>query len=111
MSYRPRNTFCGQTRREFLWQSGGAFTSVALTGLLSLDGFLTGQAKAADGVTRLANQLGNRIWNSRSVAYTAKAKRSGVKLGVGTRIWDIQECTRVNRPQEFFGFGFLRDNG
>ena len=48
---RPRNTFCGQTRREFFWQTGGAFTSVALTGLLSLDGFFTSQAKAADGVT------------------------------------------------------------
>jgi hypothetical protein len=48
---RPRNTFCGQTRREFFWQAGGAFTSLALTGMLSLDGFFARQAVAADGVT------------------------------------------------------------
>lgn len=47
----PRNTFCGQTRREFLWQAGGAFTSVALAGMLSAEGFLARQAVAADGVT------------------------------------------------------------
>ena len=47
----PRNTFCGQTRREFLWQAGGGFTSVALAGMLGLDGFLSSQAVAADGVT------------------------------------------------------------
>ena len=28
----PRGSFCRRTRREFLWQAGGAFTSVALTG-------------------------------------------------------------------------------
>ena len=53
----PRNTFCGQTRREFLWDAGGAFTSVALAGLLGSDGFLAGQAMAADGTTPLANPL------------------------------------------------------
>ena len=47
----PQNTFCGQTRREFFWQTGGAFTSLALAGLLSRDGFLSKQAVAADGVT------------------------------------------------------------
>ena len=31
---KPTNTFCGRTRREFLWQAGGAFTSVALAGML-----------------------------------------------------------------------------
>lgn len=54
---RPRNTFCGQTRREFFWQTGGAFTSVALTGLLSMDGFLGSQAVAADGVTPYQNPM------------------------------------------------------
>ncbi|MBM44493.1 MAG: hypothetical protein CMJ36_05725 [Phycisphaerae bacterium] len=53
----PRNTFCGQTRREFLWDTGGAFTSVALAGLLGSDGFLNGRALAADGVTPLVNPL------------------------------------------------------
>ena len=44
-------------RREFLWQAGGAFTSVALAGLLSADGFLESQAVAADGVTPYKNPL------------------------------------------------------
>jgi len=29
----PKNTFCHRTRREFLWQAGGAFTSVALAAM------------------------------------------------------------------------------
>jgi hypothetical protein len=52
-----RDCFCRRTRREFLWQAGGAFTSVALTGLLSADGFLDRQAVAADGVTPYKNPL------------------------------------------------------
>jgi hypothetical protein len=31
--------FCGRTRREFLWQIGGGFGAVALTGMLSTNGF------------------------------------------------------------------------
>ncbi|MGE0606989.1 MAG: DUF1501 domain-containing protein [Pirellulales bacterium] len=53
----PGGAFCGRTRREFLWQAGGAFTSAALTGLLSGDGFLDAQAVAADGVSKYANPL------------------------------------------------------
>jgi hypothetical protein len=53
----PRNTFCGQTRREFLWQTGAGFTGLALTGILSADGFLGRQALAADGVTPYRNPL------------------------------------------------------
>ncbi len=53
----PKNSFCGRTRREFLWQAGGAFTSLALTSLLDRDGFLASQAVAADGVTPYANPL------------------------------------------------------
>ncbi|MEY5061085.1 MAG: hypothetical protein RIS45_1006, partial [Planctomycetota bacterium] len=52
---RPKNTFCGRTRREFLWQAGGAFTSVALADVLFRDGFLQKQALAFDGVTPLAS--------------------------------------------------------
>jgi len=54
---KPHDSFCRRTRREFLWQAGGAFTSVALTGLLSADGFLAKQAIAADGATPYANPL------------------------------------------------------
>jgi hypothetical protein len=35
----PRNTFCGRTRREFLWQAGAGFPALSLVDLLSRDGF------------------------------------------------------------------------
>ena len=47
----PRNSFCGRTRREFLWQTGAGFTGVALGSMLAQDGFLANQACAADGIT------------------------------------------------------------
>src|SRR4051794_25626555 len=31
--------FCNKTRREFLWEAGAGFTGLALTGMLSADGF------------------------------------------------------------------------
>ena len=42
---------CGQTRRELVWQMGGGFAGLALTSLLSADGFFDrhGQAKTSDG--------------------------------------------------------------
>jgi len=43
-----RNSFCGRTRREMLWQTGGGFGSVALAGLLSDDGFFGSTAHADD---------------------------------------------------------------
>ena len=39
--------FCGRTRREFLWQSGGGFAAVALSSLLGKE-FFAHQAVAAD---------------------------------------------------------------
>jgi hypothetical protein len=55
---KPANTFCGQTsRREFLHQVGGGFSSLALTGMMAGDGFLANQAMAADGKTPWANPL------------------------------------------------------
>ncbi len=56
MSEKSRN-FCGRTRREFLWQSGGGFAGVALASLLGDDGFLARQTVAADGVTAWRNPL------------------------------------------------------
>jgi hypothetical protein len=52
-----RSSFCGRTRREFLWQAGGGFTSLALTSMLTADGFLDRQSVAADGVTPYHNPL------------------------------------------------------
>jgi hypothetical protein len=39
-------SFCGRTRREFLWETGAGFTGVALTALLDRDGFFNGSAFA-----------------------------------------------------------------
>src|SRR5262245_62083933 len=49
--------FCRRTRREFFWETGAGFTSVALAGLLGADGFLARQAVAADGVSKFVNPL------------------------------------------------------
>ena len=57
MNRKPVNSFCGRTRREFLRTVGGGFTSLALTGLLSRDGFLNTQTVMADGVTPYTNPL------------------------------------------------------
>jgi hypothetical protein len=40
--------FCGRTRREFLWQTGAGFGGLALTGMLSKDGFFNNHASAND---------------------------------------------------------------
>jgi hypothetical protein len=48
--------FCGRTRREFLWESGGGFMSVALASMLGAD-FLGSQGVAADGVSKFVNPL------------------------------------------------------
>ena len=51
-----KGEFCGRTRREFLWQAGGGFMSLALSQMLDKD-FLAKQALAADGVTPYQNPL------------------------------------------------------
>ncbi len=51
-----RGSFCRRTRREFLWEAGAGFTGLALTGLLSLDGFF-GRAAAAETALKFANPL------------------------------------------------------
>ena len=38
---------CNRTRREFLWEAGAGFTGLALTGMLSLDGFFASPAGAS----------------------------------------------------------------
>ena len=53
---KPRNHFCGRTRREFLWETGGAFSSVALSGLLGSQ-FFAKQSVGADGNTPFNNPL------------------------------------------------------
>lgn len=43
-----RHSFCGQTRREFLWETGCGFTGTALAGMLAADGFFQQPAVAAE---------------------------------------------------------------
>jgi hypothetical protein len=47
--------FCGRTRREFLWQAGAGFGGLALTGLLSNDGYF-GQQAIANEIESLVKQ-------------------------------------------------------
>ncbi len=49
--------FCRRTRREFLWEAGAGFTGLALTGLLSQDGFFGQRAGAAETAGTFANPL------------------------------------------------------
>ncbi len=58
MSHHPTGSFCRRTRREFLWEAGAGFTGLALTGLLSTDGFF-GSARANEP-RRPANPLAPR---------------------------------------------------
>ncbi|MCA9184500.1 MAG: DUF1501 domain-containing protein [Pirellulaceae bacterium] len=69
MSRRPRNTFCRRTRREFFWQAGGAFTSVALSGLLEGDGFFGRSASGSEDELQYVNPLAPKPPH-----YPAKAK-------------------------------------
>jgi hypothetical protein len=46
--HKPPANFCGRTRREFLWETGAGFTSVALTALLSQDGFFASEPTSAN---------------------------------------------------------------
>lgn len=51
---RPRGSFCGRTRREFVWQTGMGFTSLGLVDLLSRDGMFANRAEAAPSVNPMA---------------------------------------------------------
>ena len=43
----PKRNFCGRTRREFLWQTGGGFSAAALTSMFAGDGFLSAAESVA----------------------------------------------------------------
>jgi hypothetical protein len=57
---RPTGTFCHRTRREFLWEAGAGFTGLALTALLSEDGFFRNSAAASQAGRRPASPLAPR---------------------------------------------------
>jgi len=56
LQHRPTSQFCGRTRREFLWEAGAGFGSVALASMLG-PGFFATQTRAADGVSEFRNPL------------------------------------------------------
>src|SRR5437588_3505719 len=66
---RPGGGFCRRTRREFLWEAGAGFTGLALTGLLSRDGFFAGRASAAPPGNPLAPKLSHLPARARSVIF------------------------------------------
>jgi hypothetical protein len=45
---KPAGTFCGQTRREFLWEAGAGFTGLGLIDLMTRDAFFASRAGAAE---------------------------------------------------------------
>src|SRR6516225_6691248 len=53
----PSSTFCGRTRREFLWEAGAGFTALGLVDLLSRDGLFSRSARAAGLSPKTANPL------------------------------------------------------
>jgi len=57
MASNTHRSFCGRTRREFLWETGCGFGAAALASLLSVDGFFAGRADAA---TQPVNPLAPR---------------------------------------------------
>src|SRR6059058_6608504 len=57
---KPAHTFCRRTRREFLWEAGAGFTGVALTALLSEDGFFSRADESAPPANAPANPLAPR---------------------------------------------------
>src|ERR1700686_2265401 len=57
LSAKPSGNFCGRTRREFLWEAGAKFTGLALTGILSADGFFGSRAAAGEATLKLVNPL------------------------------------------------------
>ena len=57
---RSKNSFCGRTRREFLWQSGAGFTGLALSAMLGRDGFLGKKAGASEAAMEFRNPLAAR---------------------------------------------------
>src|SRR6516165_9080763 len=60
--------FCGRTRREFLWQTGGGFTGVALTALLG-DNFFARRAAAEKFVNPLAPKQPHFTPRAKSVIF------------------------------------------
>src|ERR1700683_2764554 len=64
----PIQNFCRRTRREFLWEAGAGFTGLALTGLLSQDGFFANET-APNAANPLAERLPHFAAKAKSVIF------------------------------------------
>src|SRR6266446_611279 len=63
------SSFCRRTRREFLWEAGAGFTGVALTGLLTADGFFQLVAAAEANANPLAPKPAHFAAKAKSVIF------------------------------------------
>ena len=54
------SSFCGRTRREFLWEAGAGFTSLGLIDMLSRDGLFSRKASGSE-ISRSANPLAPKM--------------------------------------------------
>src|SRR5262245_9619489 len=61
--------FCRRTRREFLWETGGGFTGLALTGLLSADGFFSSAIASDVSANPLAPKPAHFAAKAKSVIF------------------------------------------
>ena len=68
MSHLPKNTFCGNTRREFLGNVAGGFTATALAGMLGSEGFFN-RANAASPLNPLAPKSPTLPGKAKSVIF------------------------------------------
>src|SRR5262245_13280957 len=55
-------TPCGVARREFLWQTGGAFSSLALVDLLGANGFFQHSLQGAEPTTHFPTKAKHCIF-------------------------------------------------
>jgi len=61
--------FCGRTRREFLWQTGGGFGAVALASMLDRDGFFGAPVSASEYQNPLAAKAPHFAPKAKSVIF------------------------------------------
>jgi hypothetical protein len=69
MRDKPRPSFCGRTRREFLTTVGGGFTHVALAGMLAREGFFAPGAAGAEYVDPLLPKPPHYFGKAKSVIF------------------------------------------
>jgi hypothetical protein len=75
-------TPCGRSRREFLWQVGGGFASLALVDLLGQEGFFASSCRADDAPPTTSDE-GPR---------TGQAGRSSYGVSLIARRIELEFC-------------------